>query len=190
MGALLLMSLIAVSEVEQADVRCGAFCTYACLRALDIAVGPYDDFEKRLGSPDSAGYSLAQLSDTATSYGAHTLGVTTTLANLQRRTGRFACIVRLPPAHFVVLSEVASDRTIIVDPPNEYSVPASTFQTRWDGTALLISNEPLIREEDIAPNKWGLILWLSLCALCASLIIGAVLWNRRSPLRSPSRVAF
>lgn len=179
MAALLALSLVVTAQSDPVDVRCGAFCAYACLRALDLPVASYDDFEKRLGPPTVAGYSMAQLSDVARQYGAHTLGVTTNLENLQRRSGRFTCIVRVPPAHFVVLSEVTGEKAVIVDPPRDYTIPSPTFQTRWDGTALLISNELLMPEEEIGASGSPWAFWASFCVLITSLIAGVILWIRR-----------
>ena len=179
-GILLGLGLIACTQANRDDAACGARCVYACLRALDLPVGSYDDLQRRLGPASRAGYSMAQLTDAARASGAQTLGVTTNLENIQRRSGRFACIVRLPPAHFVILSDVASGEAVIVDPPADYAVPAAAFQSRWDGTALLISDGPLEREEDLGPggSSWG--LWASISIPVAFLIAGGVIWIRKS----------
>ena len=103
----------------------------------------------------------------------------TNFENLQRRTGRFGCIVRVPPAHFVILSEISGEKAIIVDPPHEYSLPLATFGVQWDGTALLISPQPLVPEEDLLGRGFGLLFWASFCTLAVSLILGAALCLRR-----------
>ncbi|MGH7138900.1 MAG: cysteine peptidase family C39 domain-containing protein [Pirellulales bacterium] len=180
MDVLLALALAVTTQSGDVDVRCGAYCTYASLRALDISAASYEEFQQRLGPPDENGYSMAQLSDVARMYGAQTLGVATTLDNLQRRSSRFACIVRVPPAHFVVLSEVAGDRVVIVDPPRDYAIPSATFQSRWDGTALLISAAPLVPEEELAARGWPTAFWASFGAMVFSLIAIGTLWVRRS----------
>lgn len=150
MSSLCLVVLAAVAvPVEEPDLRCGSYCLYVSLRALDLPVKSYESLEGKLGQPSSAGYSLGQLDEVARSYGAHTLGVQTSFDNLVRRSGRFACIAHLKGGHFVNIGEVHDREAYMVDPPNAHVVPLDTLRARWDGAALLISNEPLLREEDL-----------------------------------------
>lgn len=134
---------------SKVDLRCGSYCLYVGLKALDLPVGSYEDLEERLGQPSPAGYSLGQLDEAARAYGAKTLGVKTGLENLRRRPGRFVCIAHLDKNHFVNVAALDESHAFLVDPPGSSTVPAATLRAVWDGTALLISSEPLLAEEDL-----------------------------------------
>lgn len=155
-AAILLTALtVGQSEPKATDQKCGAYCLYVCLRGLDFAVPSFDEFEKRLGSPSPRGYSLGKLEEVAQGYGASTLGVETSLENLSRRSGRFACIVRIGSDHFVIVAEANAQQTRIIDPPDEYWMPRDTLGQAWSGEALLISNRPLLAEEELPrPFPW------------------------------------
>ena len=72
------------------DLRCGAYCLYVSLKALDLPVEDFAALEAKLGQPSRAGYSMLQLAEAARSYGAYVEGVETNLDALSRRRGRFA----------------------------------------------------------------------------------------------------
>lgn len=150
MAFLTAAAVLVISQTQgpEPNLRCGSYCLYVSLEALDIPVKSFSELEGKLGQPGRAGYSLAQLDEVARSYGAQTLGVETTIENLRRRPGRFACIARIDGNHFVNVADLLDGEAYIVDPPDrDYRVPVDTLRTRWDGTALLISAEPLVAEE-------------------------------------------
>ena len=158
--ALLILMAAATQTPKRApDLRCGSYCLYVSLKALDLPVESFAALEKKLGQPSPAGYNLGQLDEAARSYGAHTLGVQTNAENLRRRPGRFACIALIDKHHFVNLADIDAAQAYVIDPPKEYPVPLDTLRTRWDGTALLISAEPLLAEEDLPrPFPYGVLL--------------------------------
>lgn len=159
-------------------MRCGAYCLYVSLKALDFKMPSYQEFESKLGPPGVHGYSMEQLYLAAEEYGASTLGVVTTLENLQRRTGRLACIARLGTDHFVNISRVADGTVRIIDPPGKYDLPVDTLAAQWDGKALLVSTGPLASEESITRAPI-LPIVLGVGALsCAVFFGGAFLWRR------------
>ena len=174
-------AMLAQSPSQTPDLRCGSYCLYVSLKALDLPVGSFDELQQRLGQPSPAtGYSLAQLKEAAESYGARTLGVETTPENLRRRPGRFACIAHLDGNHFVNIYDVDEKEAWIIDPPRRYTIPLDTLSIRWDGTALLLAREPLLAEEDL-PRE---VPWLTIAAVCAAvLLLGAVVWMVRGMFR-------
>jgi ABC-type bacteriocin/lantibiotic exporter with double-glycine peptidase domain len=130
---------------DQTNLRCGAYCLYVGLGALDVSTGLFDEFESALGQPGKHGYSMEDLAAAAQRAGAHTQGVETSLENLSYRKGRFACIAPLERAHFVNVYDVDLDarRVYIIDPPNKREMDADAFNAVWSKKALLISNQPL-----------------------------------------------
>ncbi len=167
-----------VSE-PPSDLRCGSYCLYVALKALDVEIGSHEELEQRLGQPSGAGYSLGQLKEAAESYGAQTLGVQTSIENLRRRPGRFACIAHVRGNHFLTITDIHGREARIIDPPREYSLPADTLRSQWDGTALLISNVPLIHEEDL-PRQSGFWTWAGVVvSLLAVLGVGMLIARRR-----------
>ena len=137
------------------DAQCGSRCLYVALKGLDYPVKDLAELESRLGAPPIDGYTLAQLEAGAKSYGAHTLGVETTVENLRLRPKPFACIAHLTRDHFVLIADLGEGSATIIDPPHKKSVPLDTLGALWDRKALLISSAPLAREEDLLrPIPW------------------------------------
>lgn len=157
------------------DLRCGSYCLYVSLKAIDFPVASYQEVEDRLGQPSRLGYSLGQLAEVAESYGAYTLGVETQPENLRERDQRFACIAHLEPAHFVNIAKIDKGLVYVIDPPRDYEIPIDTFRGRWSGKALLISPSPLVPEEEIVGHiqrrelakSIGLVLGISLAVVVA-----------------------
>jgi len=151
------MAVLQASAPERPhDLRCGGYCLYVALKGLDLPAGSFEELEKLLGQPSSEGYSLGQLQEAAQRMGAQTLAVSTSLENLARRGGRFACIVPIAGSHFVLLADAAEDDVLVLDPPKPSAnrIPRDTFESRWNHMALLISADPLVREEDL-PRVWN-----------------------------------
>lgn len=189
--AIAVLALVAsaahAAEEPPNDLRCGINTLYVGLRALDVEVasGP-DELEQKLGTIPADGYSLAQLADVAESYGLHTLGVQTTPENLTRRPGRFVCIAHVQGSHFVNVANVQDGVVSIIDPPREYTMAADAFRTLWSGTALLISPDPLLPEEDLPqPFNWRPLLIAALAAL-AVWSLWIVLRSRRKHTNRPA----
>lgn len=168
-------------STAETDVRCGSYCLYTALKALDVPVGSYAELEEKLGDPGLSGYSLAQLDDAARGYGAHTLGVETSVASLRLRERPFACIAHVDQGHFLLISDVDDALAYIVDPPRQYPLPLDTLRARWDGKALLIARQPLAAEEDLrAP--WPLARYAAVGALAL-----AVVWLTYALMRRRKR---
>lgn len=160
------------------DMRCGSYCLYVALKAFEYPVESFDNLESKLGQPSAAGYSLGQLQQAAQSFGARTLAVETSIENLKRRPGRFACLTLIDQAHFVLLADLKDDKAWIVDPPNAHWIPLDTFRSRWSRKALLISNRPLVAEEDLpGPFPWKLAI---ACVCLVVLIVTTVAVRRKA----------
>ena len=134
------------------DLRCGGYCLYMALRTLDFNVANYQAIESRLGQPTSLGYSMDQLANAARSFGAHVAGVETTLEDLPRHVGKFACIALLNKGHFVNIADVADGRVLVIDPPQSRTVLVGALRPLWGGKVLLVSHQPL---EITAANSSG-----------------------------------
>ena len=179
-SVVLTLSLSQAPE-QGSDLRCGSFCLYVSLKALDFSVASFEEVEQRLGPPGGVGYSLGQLDEVAKDYGAYTLGVQTSPENLRRRPGRFACIARLDEAHFVNIAEIEDREAYVVDPPRrDFRLPLDTLRARWDGTALLISPDPLVPEEDL-PRDFPLLLVLVLVGGGMLAVVGFTWMRHRHP---------
>jgi ABC-type bacteriocin/lantibiotic exporter with double-glycine peptidase domain len=169
------------AEVADAEKPlCGAYCLYVGLLALEIPVGDLDQVQDRLGPPPKPGYSFAQLAKAAESFGAHTLGVQTTLEQLDARPQRFVCIGHLRSNHFVIIANISPDLVTYCDPPAEGSMPQLTFNALWDGQALLLAREPLIPEEEIVVRsaRSAFVWWLLGAGILG--IGGYILLRRRA----------
>jgi ABC-type bacteriocin/lantibiotic exporter with double-glycine peptidase domain len=139
------------------DLRCGGFCLYVALNALDRQVPDYAALEAKLGSPTAQGYSMERLAEVARQYGVYALGVETTLDALRDRPGRFACIAYLDQGHFVNIYDVDDKQVYLIDPPDHRAASADAFAAVWKGRALLIANEPISVDSPRGQAWWPLI---------------------------------
>lgn len=164
---------------SQPDPRCGSYCLYIALKAVDVPISSHADLAETLGRPLEIGYSMGELAEAAKRHGAHVLPVRTNLENLRLRTGRFACIAHLDGHHFVLLNDLSAGGEIgVIDPPRSYRLAEEALASRWTGTALLVSPEPLIPEEDLRrPLPWAAIGWGVAGSIC---LVGLILTGRRS----------
>jgi ABC-type bacteriocin/lantibiotic exporter with double-glycine peptidase domain len=176
-----LIAASTAAEEPEPDMRCGAYCLYVSLKALDIPVGSYAELEQKLGGPTRQGYSLGHLAEAARGYGAHPLGVSTTVENLALRDQRFACIARIDDAHFLNVGQVDGNVVHIINAPSVHTVPIDTFRTTWDGTALLIGLEPLTPEEDLKRpfSGRGILIALSVAGAVVLLVVSRGFHKRR-----------
>jgi hypothetical protein len=172
----------ATSLTNLSDPKCGSLCLYLSLKSLDLFPDEYAVLDRKMGQPGPNGYSLEQLDLMAQKYGAQTRAVSTTLANILERRGRFAVIALIKPGHFVCVYDIKDDLAYIADPPELRQVPLTTLKSIWSGEALLISREPLPSESSIAGSKSLRMIALRVVAavlvgVTASLFV--VAWRRR-----------
>lgn len=165
-------------DAGQVDMRCGEYCLAAALGALEIATPSNEEIEKRLGQPTQLGYSMEQLSRVAKSYGAHTLGVVTSLDELQRRSERFVCIALIENrSHYVCIFDVDKHNVYIVDPPVHRLAARDAFSKLWGGKALLISAGEINPQPPNYGSAWILIVAIGV-VLVALLAGKKWLWRR------------
>ncbi len=167
------------------DLRCGAYCLYVSLESLGIDLESFEQLERRLDQPSALGYSMAQLDEAARSFGASTLALKTSIANLRRRPGRFLCIALLRASNHYVCVYDADERIVyVVDPPNVKKVSADAFEALWSGEALLISAQPL---PPLGPEiRWD---WIAAAASTVLLAFAPLLLFRRRRRRPTTRTA-
>ncbi len=143
-----------VGAADAPPLRCGSHCLYTVMKRFDVGPQSFHELEAMLGQPTPAGYSMQQLADCASQAGLQVLGVKTTLQNLRERRGIFTCIARLNRNHFVLVADIGDSQIRLIDPPGISNIPASTFQTQWDGNAILISSDEIEPESEVASRLW------------------------------------
>lgn len=191
------MAMAATPVVEpDRDDLCGTYVLYVAAKSLGADVRTLANFESVLGPPPRGGHSLAELAEAAERFPLKTMGVQTTLANLEKRTPPWACIARLEVGHYVLIGQIDGESVLVVDPPTSTRLPRSVFENLWDGNALLISTAPLLSEEAVTQlpivrhatgggvTNW---LWRSLLILVVSgLGLSAIyLWRQGKPVTGP-----
>jgi prepilin-type N-terminal cleavage/methylation domain-containing protein len=122
---------------------------FIALESLGFARGDFDDLERHIGVPTAAGYSMAQLDETARAWGASTIAVDTSLENLVERKEPFACITLVDDNHFVLLYDVDESNVFILDYPDSRQISRDAFSYKWSHKALLLARTPLQTEESI-----------------------------------------
>lgn len=177
-SALLLVSLALQSQAPlpkiaappspaTTDLRCGAYCLYLSLGALDRKPSSFAELEKRLGQPTSLGYSMGQLGDAARSFGVSVLAVETSIENLEARPGRFACVALVErQGHFVCIYDIDESHVYLMDPPDRSSVSREVFSKIWKGKALLLSDRPIT---PMVPGRFPMkFAWIALVPIVAA----------------------
>ncbi|MGC8644498.1 MAG: cysteine peptidase family C39 domain-containing protein [Isosphaeraceae bacterium] len=158
------------------ELRCGAYCLYAALGSLGVEVGGVREIETRMGQPTPIGYSMEQLAEAASSFGVFTLGVETSLDDLERRQRPFACIASVGGDHYVCVYDVSKTDVFVVDPPHDRVMDRGAFVALWDGRALLLSNRPM---SPLPSRRW--VAWLVVAlgggGVCATIVL--ILLRRR-----------
>ena len=79
----------------------------------------------------------------------------------------FACIALLDGNHFAIAADVDKDGVKVIDPPRSYRLPRPTFESRWDGRALLLSPQPV----EVIPGRR---VWPYAVAAFVALVAGSV----------------
>ena len=147
----------AAATEPRPDVRCGAYCLFVGLKALDLASGPFATFERNLGPAGAGGYSLTDLERFARERGAATQVIATDLETLRSVSKPSVCIALLKD-HFVILKSFddATRMVSVIDPPREYEQPVRAFRGRFTGNALILSVTPVSFEQ---PRTWLVVGW-------------------------------
>lgn len=168
--------------------RCGSYCLMTALLSLDRAPEAMEQLEAVLGQPSEEGYSLQQLALAAEHFGAKAMAVQTSPDALLQRTGQFACIAHLRGNHFALLADMNKEEALVVDPPGTYPLPLPSLQSQWDGTALLISKQPLESEEAlVARLRRAWLLKLSVRFAVTVLLVAVSVRAGRTILRHHAR---
>ena len=166
--------------------RCGEFCLKVALTGLDFPPDAVQAGLDRLGVAPEGGHALADLVEAVEAAGGHALAVETAADRLiaRRAAGdRFACLAHVDGDHYVLVGGVDDDGTVdVIDPTPRagggYFQPAHTFAGRWEGTALLVSRDPLTPEADLDPFPWFAVLLAAAGVL--GLVAAGAWWRGRA----------
>lgn len=145
------------SPPQSGDLRCGSYCLFAALKALDVPVDNVQEIESKIGQPTRIGYSMQQLADAVSMFGAYSIGLETSLEQLEAREGPFACIAALDEGHFVCIYDVDQDHVFVIDPPDRRVMTRAGFGALWGGKALLVSSRPIAALPPRSPYRWILL---------------------------------
>ncbi len=160
------------------DVRCGSFCLFVALQALEIGPGTFEELDQRLGPPGPRGYSMHELQTAAERYGAMAMVVDTSLSNLRHRSRPFTCIGNINNDHFALIADIDDKRVQIIDPPRIYETSLNAFVSVWDGKALIISKSPLASEEWVKRSRLATQIAPPVC-LFVAIVVGTFLFLAR-----------
>ena len=147
----------AAAGAAAADPLCGLHCLYVGLRTLDEEV-TLDGLRDALGEPPAGGYVLGELAQAASDRGLVARPVAADLDWLRTRAGPLACVAHVRGSHFVLITDVTGDGVAYIDVPHRRSAPAPTFETIWDGNALVLARSEAALE-DAAPPWSTVLLW-------------------------------
>jgi ABC-type bacteriocin/lantibiotic exporter with double-glycine peptidase domain len=183
------LATVLASPIDQGVADCGVQCLAVSLNQLGRSV-TYEEIASEIGDPaGTEGYSLGQLMEVAESRGFKTLLVDTKLSTLQRRPKPFACIAHVDDGtHFIVIIGLdATRRTIqIFDPKLATKIkPLAThdyevLERRWRGTALLIAESAILKEEEIPAASWPWWLYIAAAAVLSASVATWLLGSRRN----------
>ena len=165
--------------------ECGLHSLFVSLRHLqdDVTV---TELRKDLGPVPLAtgGYSLGQLSEVFERRGFFVLPVETNVDNLLRRPKPFTAIASVDDGtHFISILDVDPatgaaqifDSREIANSNGIAWIDRVVLESRWNGTALLASPEPLLAEEDL-PWTTMMIARMGAAIAIPVLLLGGVVW--------------
>ncbi len=169
-------------KAPRPDVRCGGFCLFVGLQALEVGQATFAELEKGLGPPGPRGYSMRELQVAAERAGASAMAVETSLDNLRFRDRPFAVIGILNDDHYVLINDITAARVSVIDPPRSYETTLDAFRTVWNGKALLIGKTPLATEESVKRRRIIAQNWPTAAAGLGVLVLAplCILLVRRS----------
>jgi hypothetical protein len=169
------------------NARCGGYCLYVALRAVGVPLGGYEQLEQRIGAPGPDGYSLAELSDGARSFGLDCYGERTSLDRLARWPGNFTCIGLMKghvKYHYVLIFDIDKTSVCYIDYPHSYRTSRDVFVHNWTGNALIIGKPPLARPPAIGGITLAAALTSLLIVLGGAMLAGRSIRRRITVRRS------
>lgn len=184
--ATLSLALLAQSNAQKTipgDLRCGSYCLYLGMKSLNVPIENHAMLEKELGQPSPLGYSMEQLAESARNHGLNAEGFVTSVENLARRPGRFACIALLDRGHFVNIYDIEGGKLFLIDPPSKQVVATDAFKAMWSGKVLLISDQPLLSDDALIPwyQRRAIFVGFTACLILIGLLVGGFrAYNARS----------
>jgi ABC-type bacteriocin/lantibiotic exporter with double-glycine peptidase domain len=136
---------------------CGPYSAFIAASRFEHQDTAFSEFKASLGAKSASGYSLSQLANGVESLGLHALAVKTSIANLRTRKELqdFTAVLHINDNHYVIADNLGSEFVMIRDFPKRYEMGTDELKAVWNQNhALLISNVPLIPEEDLGRRTW------------------------------------
>jgi len=165
---------------------CGIYCLYAAMRFLGLEADSNELIDPiYIGSV--RGSSLAELKKAAESHGLYATPVARlSIKDLRQLSLPVIIHTKSSPTartydHYELFLGRSREKALIYDPPSPpESVEFWTLAPRWDGTGLLVSNNPIHFSAVFAPARRRFILY----AAIVTAIVLAIRWTRRRFLSS------
>ena len=170
---------------------CGIYCLYSAMKLFEIDVDPNELLKPEyIGSP--YGSSLAELKKAAEDNGLYAVPVAK-LASRELRQSPYPIILHTKSAadkkgydHYELFLETKNGRARLYDPPEPVRwVPFYELASRWDGTGLIVSANPIDLGTIFGPARRRFILY----AAIAVAVILIVHWGRRRWLPSANMMS-
>ncbi len=164
---------------DKADQLCGADCLFVVLCYFGVGPKSYNEFLSSLEPPSTEGYSMLELRDAAIQSGIYAECVTLDMQALGALPPGVEAIVLLSdPAHYLMVQSVTfkgEEALITLDDPRRgfVSMLAAEFESRWAGYTILLSQNPIAREE----NRSSALVYIVLAILCIA--VSLVVWKWR-----------
>jgi len=176
---------------EQSGSYCGIYCLYAVMKLFEIDIDPIELHKPEyIGS--SSGSSLAELKKAAEDKGLYAIPVGQ-LTTRELRQSPYPVILHVRSDatkknynHYELFLETKDVQARLYNPPEPVRlVPFRELVPRWDGTGLVISDEPVDLVVIYAPARRRFIIYTSV--IVALILI--VRWSRRSFLSSTTIIS-
>lgn len=170
---------------------CGIYCLYATMKLSDMDVKPAELLKPEyIGSHN--GSSLAELKKAAEDHGLYAIPLGK-LTTRELRQSPYPVILHVKSAadrkqydHYELLLETKNGQARLYDPPQPVKlVPFYELASRWDGTGLVVSAEPIELGAIFAPAHKRFIMY----AVIAVAVILSCRWGRRRWLTSATMMS-
>jgi Peptidase C39 family len=161
-------------EPKDSGEYCGLYCVYSALSAIGRDV-PFETLLRPRYLSSWEGSSIKELRQAVIDAGAHAIALSG-LGAESLRSARKPMVLHVASDgqlkrynHWVVFCGMENEKALLLDAPNPMQlVPLSDILARWDGTALVVSDDPAgARSIEVGEGVFHLsVIVLALLVVC------------------------
>lgn len=186
------------AKIYSAHPHCGLYCLYSVLK-MESKELDFRDLVKPEYLGSRKGSSLAELKQAAEDFGMNAAALGQ-LTSEDLKSIELPIILHVKSSdaqkeydHFVLFLGDKDSKARIFDPPNPIeTVPYYELATRWDGTGLIVSAEPIELSKILLParKRFALFVGVIIAAIVLVKTVGKLLSRKIKTISRPAMLTF